>query len=392
MSCRLLVVLASLGACSARDDGKPASIPRPLDPTSPPLAHAHDAANASSDAGTAAVPPDASTRAARIELTFMGDIMFGGYFEAGYTAIESERHDPLLELDAQIASDFALANLETTITRKLDLAGKGHKRFVTTPDRVAPLAKHGITAVTLSNNHLYDNFARGLSETPKLATELGLLVLGATRPEPPGVRVETVDIKGWRVAIIAVTTRMNTRPRKTEPIPPFVEEAKVATELPLLVTSARADHDLVLVAIHWGNEYQDVPARWQITAAHALVDAGADAIIGHHVHVLQGIERYKSAVIAYSLGNFIFENGKEIIRQAGILRLGFSNRTGKPCLDLAAFHPTVQRRQPDYHPVPAIGPELRIAEQRLVSLSKARPLATTWRIEDARFVTDPACP
>ena len=321
----------------------------------------------------------------------MGDIMFGGYFEEGYSKIETERHDPLLELDAQIASDFALANLETTITRKLDLEATGHKRFVTIPERVAPLARHGITAVTLANNHLFDNFARGLSETPKLATELGLRVLGATLPDAPGVRVETVDIKGWRVAFLAVTTRLNTRPRKTDPVPPFIEESKLAAELAPLVTSARANHDLVLVVIHWGNEYQDVPARWQITAAHALVDAGADAIIGHHVHVLQGIERYKSAVIAYSLGNFIFENGKEIIRQAGILRLGFSHKT-KACLDLAAFHPTVQRRTPDYHPVPAIGDELGIAEKRLLSLSKARPLATTWRVDNARFVTDPACP
>lgn len=388
VSWRLLVVLASV-ACSARDDGKPTSTPRPIDPVSPPVAQV-DAGTTPADAG--APPPDASTRAARIELTFMGDVMFGGFFETGYSKIESERHDPLLELESQIASDFALANLETTITRKLDLEATGHKRFVTIPERVAPLAKHGITAVTLSNNHLYDNFARGLTETPKLAAEVGLRVFGATRPEPPGVRVETIDIKGWRVALIAVTTRMNTRPRKTEPIPPFVEESKVTTELAPLVTTARTDHDLVIVAIHWGNEYQDTPARWQITAAHALVDAGADAIIGHHVHVLQGIERYKSAVIAYSLGNFIFENGKEIIRQAGILRLGFSTRTGKPCLDLAAFHPTVQRRTPDYHPVPAIGPELRIAEQRLFALSKARPLATTWRTDDARFVTDPACP
>ena len=92
-------------------------------------------------------------------------------------------------------------------------------------------------------------------------------------------------------------------------------------------------------------------------------------------------------MIAYSLGNFIFQNGKEIIRQAGILRLGFRDR----CLDLVAFHPTVQRRAPDYHPVPATGAELQIAAQRLVSLSRAKPLGTPWRVEGERFVTDPAC-
>jgi poly-gamma-glutamate capsule biosynthesis protein CapA/YwtB (metallophosphatase superfamily) len=384
VSWRLLVLFAC-AACSARDEATPPSTPRAVEPRAlVPDATPTDAA--------LPPPPDAPTRAARVELTFMGDIMFGGYFEDVYGPLRSEVHDPLLEVEPLIASDFALANLETTITRKLDLPGKGHKRFVTIPERVAPLARHGITAVTLSNNHLYDNFARGLSDTPLLAKELGLLVFGATRPESPGVRVESIDIKGWRVAILALTTRMNTRPRKTEPIPPFIEASKVSAELAPLIASARPDHDLVIVAIHWGNEYQDAPARWQITTAHALVDAGADAIIGNHVHVLQGIERYKGGVIAYSLGNFIFQNGKEIIRQAGILRLGFSTHASKPCLDLAAFHPTVQRRTPDYHPAPPTGPELRIAEQRLVTLSKARPLATTWRLDGTRFVTDPSCP
>lgn len=361
---------------------KPATAPpRPADP----VTQAPRTPDASILADAAA---DASTRAARIELTFTGDVMFGGYFEDVYGPLLSEVHDPLVEVAPLLASDFAVANLETTIARKLDLAAKGHKRFVTIAERVAPLVKHGIHAVTLANNHLYDNQARGLAETPVLASELGLVVFGATRAEPPGIRVETAMVKGWRVAILSVTTRLNTRPRKGEPIPPFVEERKAAAELAPLVTAARADHDLVIVAIHWGNEYQDTPARWQVDTAHALVDAGADAIIGHHVHVLQGIERYKGAVIAYSLGNFIFQNGKEIIRQAGILRLGFRER----CLELVAFHPTVQRRTPDYHPVPAVGPELQTAAQRLISLSRAKPLGTTWRIDDERFVTDPACP
>ena len=264
---------------------KPATAPpRPAEPPATGAPPPRDA-SVPGDAGDAT--PDASTRAARIELTFTGDVMFGGYFEDVYGPLLSEVHDPLVEVASLLASDFALANLETTITRKLDLPGKGHKRFVTIKERVAPLVRHGIHAVTLANNHLYDNRARGLVETPALATELGLAVFGAARAEPPGVRVETAVVKGWRVGILSVTTRMNTRPRKGEPIAPFVEERKASAELAPLVTAARTDHDLVVVAIHWGNEYQDAPARWQVDTARALVDAGADAIIGHHVHVLQ---------------------------------------------------------------------------------------------------------
>jgi poly-gamma-glutamate synthesis protein (capsule biosynthesis protein) len=60
------------------------------------------------------------------------------------------------------------------------------------------------------------------------------------------------------------------------------------------------------VNLHWGEEKADTPDRDQREFAHAVIDAGADVIIGHHPHVLQGIERYKSGVIVYSLGNFLF--------------------------------------------------------------------------------------
>jgi poly-gamma-glutamate capsule biosynthesis protein CapA/YwtB (metallophosphatase superfamily) len=119
-----------------------------------------------------------------------------------------------------------------------------------------------------------------------------------------------------------------------------------------VIRAAHADHDLVFVVIHWGYEYTDAPARWQIEAAHAFVDAGAAGIIGHHPHVWQGIERYRDAVIAYSLGNFVFPNGKERIRDTGVLRLAFASPAGstKPCLDAVAVQPAIQVRQPATHP------------------------------------------
>jgi poly-gamma-glutamate synthesis protein (capsule biosynthesis protein) len=62
-----------------------------------------------------------------------------------------------------------------------------------------------------------------------------------------------------------------------------------------------------VVSLHAGTEYQEEPTALQRELAHAAVDAGADLVLGHHPHVLQGIERYKGALIAYSLGNFVFD-------------------------------------------------------------------------------------
>jgi poly-gamma-glutamate synthesis protein (capsule biosynthesis protein) len=146
----------------------------------------------------------------------------------------------------------------------------------------------------------------------------------------------------------------------------------------------------VFVVLHWGYEYTDVPARWQIDVAHALVDAGADAVIGHHPHVLQAIERYKHGVIAYSLGNFVFPNGKERIRETGVLRLGFQPRP-RACTDLVAFHPAIQVRGQITHPEIPTPPQLEMMRKRLFALWGAKPFSTTWRLETDRFVTDPAC-
>ncbi len=391
-----MIAIAGAAACSAPEDGHPVTAtPRPT-----PAAPAGDAAIPQvTVAGDAApVAPAAPARAARIELTFTGDINFGGYFDDHYDPQEVESYDPFTEVDSLLQSDLIFSNLETTITRKLPNGGKSHdgkgnKRFVTIPERVALLPRHHITTVTLANNHQFDNGPKGLVETVEILHELGITAIGAARTEAPRFKVETVDVKGWRIALIVGTTQLNSRPRpETLPLIPFVDPKGLAGELVPLVTAARKDHDLVVVGVHWGVEYQDTPEKWQIDTAHALVDAGADAVIGHHPHVLQGIERYRNAVIAYSLGNFVFPNAKEPIRQGGILRLGFAKPASSACLELAAFHPTIQIRPPLTHPIPATAKLQTLVAERLFRLSSTKPLATKWRIEQDRFLTDAACP
>jgi len=385
-----------LAACSAPDEPR-STTTRPIDPA---VTASATSVTAPADAIVVA-PADASleapTRPARIELTFVGDVMFGGYFDDHYDPQEVERHDPLVEVDHLLASDLTFANLETTITRKLpdggkDHDGKGHKRFVTIPERVAVLPRHHITAVTLANNHQFDNDGNGLAETPEILGELGISFVGAARGEPPRFRVETLEVKRWRVGLVAASTQLNRHPGRGGAMLPFVQSASLRGELVPVIEAARGTHDLVFVVVHWGAEYEDAPARWQIDAAHAFIDAGADAVLGHHPHVLQGIERYRGGVIAYSLGNFVFPNAKERIRETGVLRLGFTKPAAGACLDLVALHPAIQIRSPITHPIPAKGSQQALVARRFFGLSAARPLATKWELEGDRFVTAAACP
>ncbi len=380
-----------LAACSGRSAPEPGPAPNKSTPSSPQAkAEPSDPAAPPVDAAPAAPPIDAPPPVAdRLELTFMGDIIFGGRFNEKWFPMDVPKNDPLELVAPTFQSDLPLANLETTVVDEIPDVD-GSKRFFATPDQVAILPKHGLTAVTIANNHVNDHDAAGLPVTLRHLADLNMTVIGYPRDEEPAFRIDTVEVKGWKIAFIAGTARLNRRQgKKDRPRIPFAMDEKLPPKIQPLVEEARADHDLVIVVLHWGAEYTDIPMQWQIDAAHAFVDAGADAVIGHHAHVMQPIERYKGAVIAYSLGNFLFQNGEPKVRDTGVLRIGW-DRAGK-CIDTVAFHPAIQRRQPYYHPEPVTGDAADEVVERLTRLSKKKPFRTAWTVDGDRVVAPIGC-
>jgi poly-gamma-glutamate synthesis protein (capsule biosynthesis protein) len=387
----LVVLLAACSGGGAPEQSPAPTAAGPTAPTAPP-ADPQAAATPPADAAPAAPPIDAPPPVAeRIELTFMGDIIFGGRFNEKWFPMDVPKNDPLALVAPYFQSDLPLANLETTILDEIpDVTGS--KRFFATPDQLAILPRHGLTAVTIANNHVNDYDLPGLPMTLGHLADAGMTVVGAPRDDNDGFGVDTIDVKGWKIGVVAGTARLNRRQKKKDrPRIPFAFDEKLPPKIQPLVEQARADHDLVIVILHWGAEYTDIPMKWQIDAAHAFVDAGADAVIGHHAHVLQPIERYKHGVIAYSLGNFLFQNGEPKVRDTGVLRLGFSRAGDRPCLDLLAFHPAITRRQPYYHPEPVTGDEAEEVVERVTRLSKKKPFKTAWTVEGDRMVAPAAC-
>ena len=93
-----------------------------------------------------------------------------------------------------------------------------------------------------------------------------------------------------------------------------------------VVSALKGSVDWVIVSIHWGEEYDQYVNTAQQNLAHALIDRGADAIVGHHPHVVQGVEVYKNKPIFYSLGNFIFDQYFSVETQQGLaVSLEFSD-------------------------------------------------------------------
>ena len=144
------------------------------------------------------------------------------------------------------------------------------------------------------------------------------------------------------------------------------------------VRELRPRVDVVVVSLHWGVEYNQSANAGQIALAHALVDAGADLILGHHPHVVQGLERYKGAVIAYSLGNFVFDMADPVKRESMILDVTFTASTGAAA---AGGRPTVAARALpmliDRDHVPAPPPAARAAAMRAAWAKLARRFGTT---------------
>lgn len=311
-----------------------------------------------------------------LEMTFVGDVIFGRFRGEEFDPIPEGEHAVFGEVKDFLRADLVVGNLETPVTRTLPEKSPigATYRFGASAEHVRRLSQAGFTAMSLANNHAYDLRGKGLTETPEILEEIGVVPLGASRPELPSVRVETIEKKGWRVGFVAITTRRNAPQIEGERLLPYLGIREVTPTVGPLIEQARADHDVLVVLVHWGEEYAETPSRVQTIVAHELIDAGADLVVGHHPHVLQAFEHRGTGLVAYSLGNFLFENTQEIPKQTGVLRVRF--RADGRCLEQVRFHAAYIKRIPAPHPRPARGWMGRKVRTRVIEQSK--PFGMAW--------------
>ncbi len=363
------------------------SPPADVAPTTPALA---DAASPTIDADVDPHIPspsaDAPAIAEALELTFVGDVIFGRYRPTGYDPIPENGHPVFAAMLDALQSDVLVGNLETPLVRELPEKSPIGSRFQfgASREHAELLTEAGFAAVSLANNHWFDMRLDGVRQTPEILREIAVAPLGAAVEEGSPFRVESLTRRGWTLGFVSITTRTNAPLREGVPTIPYLTTKEIGDRIGPLLEAARAEHDLLVVLVHWGDEYADAPSLAQKQAAHALVDAGADLVIGHHPHVLQGIERRGEALVAYSLGNFLFENTNEIPRQTGVLRVRV-RRTPR-CLERVVFHPAYVKRTPVQHPTPALGFMGRKVKTRVRTLSE--PLGTSWSEEGDDLVLD----
>lgn len=207
--------------------------------------------------------------------------------------------------------DLTVLNLETPVTDRGVGAENKTYVFKSSPKALPEMAKAGIDAVNLANNHSLDQGVEGMLDTIDHLKHNQILHVGAGKNSEEAFAPIYVERKGIKIAICGFS-----RVIPEESWAAGKKRAGVAatynSELAVkAIQEARKNADLVFVVVHWGKERTTVLEKHQTSLAHEYIDAGADLVIGGHPHVLQGIEKYNNKWIAYSTGNFIFTKSKD---------------------------------------------------------------------------------
>jgi len=311
-------------------------------------------------------------RQAPLDITCVGDIMLGRFRADGYDAIAEQGENVFSEVWPLLKSDLLLGNLETPLTAAVpDIKHDGPGfRFAASKQQAQVL--QGFHALSLANNHALDLGTAGLKTTPEILYGLGIAPLGAAQDLKTPPEFELLQAKGYRVGVLAITTRLNAARIPKKLSPRLLSRHRLGETLAPIIRRARTNFDVLMVVVHWGQEYADAPSVDQVNTAHQLIDEGVDFVIGHHPHVLQAIEHYKQGLIAYSLGNFVFDNAGTIPRMTGVLRVRIHTSVRE-----AWFHPAYIERRPVHHPALPPPAEATRVLQRVSTLSSQ--LNTNWQ-------------
>ncbi|HFK1497469.1 TPA: capsular polyglutamate synthetase CapA [Bacillus paranthracis] len=262
---------------------------------------------------TEAVEPVKHRQNEKMTMTMVGDIMMGRNVKEIVDRYGTDyvfRHvSPYLK-----NSDYVSGNFEHPVLledkknyQKLDKnIHLGAKK-----EAVQAVKDAGFTVLNLANNHMTDYGAKGTLDTLKSFKEADLDYVGAGENLKDAKHIVYQEVNGVRVATLGFTDAFvpGSIATKKQPGVLSMNPDVLFEQISKAKDPKKGKADLVVVNTHWGQEYDNEPSPRQEALAKAMIDAGADIIVGHHPHVLQSFDVYKQGVIFYSLGNFVFDQG-----------------------------------------------------------------------------------
>lgn len=239
-----------------------------------------------------------------IRLGFVGDIMLDrGVEESVIKYASGDFKFIFAESAPELQSyDFLFGNLEGPLSDKGKNQGSIYS-FRMSPAAIEALIDAGFDAVSLANNHMSDYGTLALLDTLDRLKQADIIYVGAGKNAEAAYEIKYAEIRDTKLALIAMTEFNSFFEAGEGPGMSIIEPSKIAE----LVKEADGKADIVIISFHYGTEYQKEANSYQKMISKAAVDAGADLVIGHHPHVVQPVEKYKNGYIAYSLGNFVFD-------------------------------------------------------------------------------------
>lgn len=229
-----------------------------------------------------------------------------------------ERIKPFIE-----SADLAMANQESLLGG-VDIGLSDYPRFNSPLEVGDALKGAGFDIINLANNHTLDHGEQAISNTIHHLNNLGLMYTGAYESAEDQRRIRVVEKNGILFAFISYTFGTNGLliPAGKEYLVNLIDVSKIKHD----IAEARKLADVVVMNVHFGQEYVNMPNKEQKEVAHAAAEAGADIIIGHHPHVLQPMEWIETTTgrktfVVYSLGNFLAAQEGNHNRTGGIMRL-----------------------------------------------------------------------
>lgn len=198
-------------------------------------------------------------------------------------------------------SDVRFANCETPLSDLgLDPARRASRQLRGAPAYAQVVRDAGFTVLNVANNHALEHGAATLKDSHSRLAELGFDLVGRKGEGEWTSKPATREVNGLRLGMLGYCMRPVPEEAHSH-ISATPTQAQIAAD----VARLRAQADCVIVSLHWGEEFVPVPSTAEVALAHAIVDAGACLLLGHHPHVSRPVERYQGAVIVYSLGNFL---------------------------------------------------------------------------------------
>lgn len=267
--------------------------------------------------------------------------------------------------DLTSSADVSFANLECPLSTE-GPHDPANCCFRARPETVQVLLHGGFDIVSLANNHSLNAGRAGVLQTLQTLDRNRIAYCGARYDrdkggEPTFLNVGDPPVKLGFLAATDLSFEHGS----------YNKVAPDRSNLVAQIKSARPQCDVLFVSLHWGDEYQSMPNQRQRNTAHILMDAGADVILGHHPHTLQGAEVYRGKLILYSMGNFVFDQREGERMESAIFHLKWIEGWGWQVF-----------AKPIWIPRSRMGPIYPSASRRDKILARlqriSEPLGTRW--------------